>query len=351
VMPMLAESVDAVIGVDTHTDTHTACLLDAAGREIATITADATPAGYTALLAWAAQLTPGPRLLWAVEGCRSHGTGLLRALLTAGHTVVEAGRPQRPGRRPGGKSDTADARLTAHAALATTHHAQPRADGDREALRILLVAREHTNTVCTAAINTFKALLLTAPDQIREPLRRQSTPRQTAACAALRVHPKHTSTERVLRQTLRSLAQQIRLLDKELRDNERQLHDLVAAVMPALLAEPGVGPVCAAHLLVAWSHPGRCRSEAAFAALAGVSPLEASSGRVTRHRLNRFGDRQLNRALHTIVNWRMIHRHEPTQHYLSRRRGQQKSDAEIRRCLKRYTARHLFRLMETTGTT
>jgi len=144
----------------------------------------------------------------------------------------------------------------------------------------------------------------------------------------LRAHARHSTTERVLRQTLRSLAQQIRLLDKDIRTNERQLRDLVAAMMPALLTEPGVGPVSAAHLIVAWSHHGRCRSEAAFAALAGVSPIQASSGRVTRHRLNRFGDRQLNRALHTIVNWRMIHGHEPTQHYLTRRRSEQKSDAE-----------------------
>jgi transposase len=346
---MLAESVDAVIGVDTHTDTHTACLVEATGREIATVTVEASPDGYGELIAWAVQQTPGPRLIWAVEGCRSHGTGLLRALLAAGQPVVEAGRPQRVGRRPGGKSDPADARLAARTALATAHHAQPRSDGDREAVRILLVAREHANTVRTAAVNVFKALLLTAPDQLREPLRRQSTPRQTAACALLRVDVRHSPAERVLRQTLRSLAQRIRLLDKQIRANERHLHELVAALMPALLAEPGVGPVTAAHLLVAWSHPGRCRSEAAFAALAGVSPLQASSGRVTRHRLNRFGDRHLNRALHTIVNWRMVHGHEPTQHYLSRRRAQQKSDAEIRRCLKRYTARHLFRLMETAG--
>jgi transposase len=139
------------------------------------------------------------------------------------------------------------------------------------------------------------------------------------------------------------------LLDKEIRANERHLHDLVSASVPALLAEPGVGPVSAAHLIVAWSHRGRCRSEAAFAALAGVSPLEASSGRVKRHRLNRFGDRLLNRALHTIVNWRMLYGHEATQLYLTRRRTEQKSDAEIRRCLKRYTARHMFRLMETAA--
>jgi transposase len=350
-MVMLAESVDAVIGVDTHTDTHTACLIDCAGREIATVTVDAAADGYAGLLAWALQRSPGPRLTWAVEGCRSHGAGLLRMLLAAGQHVVEAGRPERVGRRPGGKSDPADARLAARQALAAAHHAQPRGDGDREALRILLVAREHANSTRTAAVNVFKSLLLTAPDRLRESLRRLSTPRQTAACAVLRVHPSDGVTERILRQTLGTLAQRIRLLDKEIRANEHQLRDLVAAMMPALLAEPGVGAISAAHLIVAWSHRGRCRSEAAFAALAGVSPLPASSGRVTRHRLNRFGDRRLNRALHTIVNWRMIHGHEATQHYLTRRRAQQKSDAEIRRCLKRYTARHLFRLMETAAAT
>ena len=346
-MDMLAESVDAVIGVDTHTDTHTACLLDRTGRELAVVTVEASPRGYDGLLSWARDRAPGPALLWAIEGCRSHGAGLTRALTAAEQRVVEAGRPARARRRPGGKSDPADARLAAREALGAAKHAQPRRDGDREALRVLLVARDHANAMRTAAINVFKSLLLTAPDDLRERLRRASTPRQTAACAVLRVLARHDPTERVLRQTLRRLAQQIRLLDKEIRANDRQLRELVEATMPALLAEPGVGPVSAAHLIVAWSHPGWCRSEAAFASLASVSPIEASSGRITRHRLNRFGDRRLNRALHTIVNWRMIHGHEPTQHYLTRRRAQQKTDPEIRRCLKRYTARHLFRLMET----
>jgi len=343
---MVAESVDAVIGVDTHTDTHTACLVDPTGRQVTAVTVAASPDGYAELLAWAVEQAPGPRLLWAVEGTRAYGAGLSRLLLAAGQRVVEVGRPERAGRRPGGKSDPIDALQAAREALTAAHHATPRADGDREALRILLVAREHANSTRTAAVNVFKALLLTAPDQLREPLRHKSTPRQTAACAVLRAHARHSASEGVMRQTLPGLAQQIRLLDKEIRANERQLHELVTALMPALLAEPGVGPVSAAHLVVAWSHRGRCRSEAAFASLAGVSPLPASSGRITRHRLNRFGDRRLNRALHTIVNWRMIHSHQPTQHYLSRRRAQQKTDAEIRRCLKRYTARHLFRLME-----
>src|SRR4051794_27637300 len=163
-MSMLAESVAAVIGVDTHTDTHTACLIDQAGRDLATVTVDATADGYAQLLDWAAQRSPGPRLLWAVEGCRSHGAGLCRTLLAAGQQVMEAGRPRRPSQRPGGKSDPADARLAARTALAADHHAQPRGDGDREALRILLVAREHANATRTAAINVFKSLLLTGPD-------------------------------------------------------------------------------------------------------------------------------------------------------------------------------------------
>ena len=182
-MAMLAETVDAVIGVDTHTDTHTGCLLDSAGREIATVTVKATPAGYRQLLGWAVELASGPRLIWAVEGCRSHGTGLVRLLQARGQSVVEAGRPERVGRRPGGKSDPADARLAARTVLAAARHAQPRSDGDRDALRILLVARDHASRTRTAAINVFKALLLTAPDQLREPLRGLSTARQTAVCA------------------------------------------------------------------------------------------------------------------------------------------------------------------------
>jgi hypothetical protein len=141
----------------------------------------------------------------------------------------------------------------------------------------VLVAREHAKTQ-TAAINVFKALLLTAPDKVREPLRRLSTPRQTAACAVMRVLARHSPAERALRETLCRPARQICLLDKQMRANQRQLRYLVAAMIPALLAEPGVGAISAAHLIVAWSHPGRCRSESAFACLAGVSPIEASLG-------------------------------------------------------------------------
>jgi len=144
---------------------HTACLLDHPGREIGSTTVEADPDGYAELLAWAVRTAPGPRLVWTVEGCRSHGAGLLRVLLAAGQTVIEADRPARVGRPPGGKSDPADAWLAARTALAASHPARPRSDGDPEALRILLVTREHANTTRTAAVNVFKSLLLTAPDE------------------------------------------------------------------------------------------------------------------------------------------------------------------------------------------
>jgi transposase len=348
-MAMLAETADAVIGVDTHTDTHTACLLDHLGREIAAITIPADPPGCRMLLAWAKRNASGPRLAWAIEGTRSHGLGLTRYLQAHGQAVIEAGRPPRASKRPGGKSDPADAARAARDALAAKRLAQPRADGAREALRILLAARSQTTMARTAAVNTFKALLLGAPDNLRQALRGLSTPRQAARCRTLRVRTSQPVAERILRAELRRLATHIGAWDRELRANKAQLHQLVAQLMPVLLDQPGVGPMSAAQLLVSWSHPGRCRSEAAFASLAGVSPIPASSGKVARHRLNPFGDRQLNCALHVIINWRMLH-HSQTQAYLTRRAGH-KTEREIRRCLKRYAARSLYRLMEAAART
>src|SRR5215475_14768720 len=185
-MTMLADTADGVIGVDTHTDTHTACLLDHLGRQIATITVPANPRGCATLLAWARKQAPGPRLVWAVEGTRSHGLGLLRVLRASGQTVVEAGRPARASKRPGGKSDPADALRAARDALAADKLAQPRTDGEREGLRILLTARAQASMARTAAVNTLKALLLGAPDNLRQGLRELSTARQASTCRRLR---------------------------------------------------------------------------------------------------------------------------------------------------------------------
>jgi transposase len=168
-MTMLADTVDAVIGVDTHTDTHTACLLDHLGRHVATITIPADPRGCAVLLAWARKQAPGPRLAQAVEGTRSHGLGLVRALQASGQTVAEAGRPARASKRPGGKSDPADALRAARDALAAGKLAQPRSDGAREGLRILLAARAQASTARTAAVNTLKPCCSARPTTCGRP--------------------------------------------------------------------------------------------------------------------------------------------------------------------------------------
>ena len=213
-MTMLADT-DGVIGVDTHTDTHTACLLDRLGRHLATITVPADPRGCALLLAWARQQAPGPRLAWAVEGTRSHGLGLLRVLQASGQTVVEAGRPARASKRPGGKSDPADALRAARHALAAGKLAQPRSDGEREGLRILLAARAQASTARTAAVNTLKALLLGAPDNLRQALRGLSTARQASTCRRLRTCASQPIAEQILRTELRRLATHIRAWDRD----------------------------------------------------------------------------------------------------------------------------------------
>ena len=344
---MLAENINAVIGVDTHTDTHSASLVSPLGAELAHITVPATGAGYLQLLEWATEHAPGPRLAWAVEGTRSHGAGLTRLLTSSGQTVIEAARPPRRNARPGGKSDPRDALLAARQALSAAHHAQPRGDGPREALRLLLVVRNTSALARTAAINTLKALILTA--QTTSANNCVVAPSSTslpasADCASKAATP---SNGRTLMAALRGLASRIRVLDQDMRANERALTDIVRSVLPELLDQPGLGPFSAAQLLVAFSHPNRCRNEAEFAALGGVAPLEASSGRVVRHRLNRHGDRQLNRALHTIATSRMRY-HDETKTYRDRRIAEGKSDYEIRRCLKRSISRALYRLMQRT---
>jgi transposase len=349
-----------VIGVDTHTDTHDAVLVDALGGVVAQTRVETTPAGLARLLAWASTHVPaGQQLLWAVEGSRSHGHGLTRHLQTAGQRVVEAAKPA-AARRRGGKSDVLDAVHAARTTLAaeqeTGRHAHPRADGIREALRILLVTHRHDTDMRTATVNMFKSLLLGAGD-LRETLRPLSTIRQLRAVLALPdPHPDtRTSTStsagvdvetHIRIQALRRAATTILDLDKAINTAEKQLRTLAKEACPGLLDLPGVGPIVAATLLTAWSHHGRIHSEAAFAALAGISPIPASSGRHQRHRLNRGGDRTLNRAAHTVVTTRRRIKHPPTSDYIARRTTEGRNPKEILRNLKRYTIRHLYRYLQ-----
>jgi transposase len=343
-MAMLAELVDGVIGVDTHRDTLTAAAVTNLGGVLAETTTSADAAGYQQLLGFAGVQVPGRRL-WAVEGAGSFGAGLTVVLQQQGEWVVEVGRPKRPAHRTGAKSDALDAVRAAREALGHDRLAIPRRRGEREALRVLLSTRRSATTARVAAIGQLKALIVGAPEELRAELRGRHTSSQIHYCASLRERPTKSLEHRATVQALRATAQRIQLLQAEADQLQAELTVLVRAVAPWLLEVPGVGPLSAAQVLVSWSHAGRLRSEAAFAALAGTNPIPASSGQVTRYRLNRGGDRQLNRALHTILLVRL--RTDPdTRAYMARRTAQGKSRRDAKRCLRRVIARQLFRLLE-----
>jgi transposase len=338
-----------VAGVDTHRDSHAAALCDPVGRVLAQTSAPATPAGYAALLAWAAGAAAGRPVTWAVESTRHYGLGLARYLAAHGQQVTEIDRTGRAGHRRDGKSDPGDAIRAARELLARPHPARPRADGDREALRLLMIDRDHAAGAAKTARQVLAAVLITAPDQVRSHLAGLPARRRPAACAALTAPPGADRLTAITYQTLASLGHRITTLTQAAATLQHQITAIVSDLAPGLITtEPGIGPITAAQLLLAWSHPGRIRTEAAFAKLAGTAPLPAGSGTTTgRHRLSRLGDRQLNRALHTIAVNRMRH-HPPTRAYTARRQAEGKTTPEIRRCIKRYLARHLYRTLEHT---
>jgi len=237
-----------------------------------------------------------------------------------------------------------DAIKVAREALAREHHAIPRRRGNREAIRVLLSTREGAVSASRQALNQLYALVVTAPEPIHEHLIRLKGEQLVTACLRLRSTAGDIETS-VTTRALRQVARRIRSLQAGAADHEAQLESLVAEAVPALLSEPGVGAITAAQLLVSWSHAGRIRNENAFAAMAGVAPVPASSGRFVRHRLNRQGDRRLNRALHVVAVCRSSF-HRPTKDYIARRTAEGKSTREIRRCLKRYLARRFFRLLQ-----
>ena len=289
-------------------------------------------------------------MLIGLEGTRSYGVGLCRALQAAGLEVVEAEQPTKGQRRGRGKSDPIDAHLAALTVLRmpVDRKVVPRNDGDREALRILLGARREATTIKTKQTNRLRALLLTGEDDDRVLSKGAMTDARLNTIARRRARKGESTEQRVRREEATRLALAIRRVVAELKVNNTQLTELVQEFAPGLLDKVGVGPVSGAQSIVSFSHVGRCRSEAAFAALAGASPVQASSGRTTRHRLNRGGDRQLNRALHDIAKTRWRHC-ERTRAYITRRQAEQMPDREIRRCLKRYIARELFRALTATG--
>jgi len=335
------------VGVDTHRDLHVAVALDRHGRRLGTRACPTTPAGFAALLAWATGYGAVDRI--GIEGTGSYGAGLARWLRARDVAVVEVERPDRrdrQGRRRRGKSDPTDAEVAARTVLAGTALGQPKAgDGRVEMIRTLRLARRSALKARTQAANQLHALVLTAPDALRGRLRGLSPARLVTVAAAFRPGAVLASPLVATKLALRSLAVRYRQLSAEIAQLDAQLAALVAAAAPALLAVKGLGPDTAGALLAAaGDNPRRLRSEAAFARLCGVAPLPASSGQTRRHRLNRGGDRDANRALYLLVVGRMSW--DPrTRAYVARRTAEGLSKPEIIRCLKRYLARELYRLL------
>ncbi len=288
-----------------------------------------------------------------VDGAGSYGAVLTEQLLAAGLDLAEAPDITRQVRHASGKSDLIDAAELARAArgLQTSQLRRPRQGGDRTILRVLSAARDQMTGERTRTINALTALLRTV--DLGVDARRALSAATIATIAGWRTSTASAAGTATARTVCRGeairLARRVRALDTELATNHTALTAAVSAQAPELLEVRGVGPVVAAVVLQAWSHPGRVRSEAAFAALAGVAPLQASSGNTRRHRLNRGGDRRLNRALYTIALTRLGH-DQRTRAYRARRAAEGATKREIIRILKRYISRELFRLLNTTQT-
>lgn len=319
------------IGVDTHKRWHVAVALDRVGRLIDSLVLDATDSGYARLLSWARSLGEPA---FGVEGCGSYGAGVTRFLADRGEAVFECERPRR-GERRGGKNDLIDATLAARRIVNGEGLSVPRGYGRREQLRVLLLERRGAVRARTAAINQLDAVIVTLPDDLRRRL--DAVAKKQLVATVTRLRPRSDGAN----VPLRRLARRIELLTAEITEIDQELGRLVSDTAPELLAECGVGPVCAAQLLVSSGDPRRMASEASFAALGGTNPLDASSGKQRRHRLNRGGDRQLNWALHVIALQR-VHHHAETGAYYKRLLDSGKTPKEAKRCVKRALARHFY---------
>jgi transposase len=388
----LADLVDVVIGVDTHVETHSACAVRCDnGAVLDRVTVPTTPAGYRQLVEFADAVSADavsadagttvavqgdaegvgdgrgdgrgegmgdgmePAVIalraWAIEGTGAHGAGLTRVLDQHQEVVFELDRPQRAKRRNGKKSDPLDAERAAREALARPRLGTPRAgDGDRQVLAQLLSARASAVQGATDAQRQLFSWVVAAPDQIRDRLRGRRRTDLLRAAARMRGHATWKEDTQMIAETLATVAKRALALIEEANHYQNQIRRLVRRWRPDLLEETGIGPIVAATVLCAWSHPGRIHSEAGFAMLAGTAPIPANSGQTTtRYRLNPYGDRRLNHALHTIVSVRQ-RCHQPTQTYTEKRTTQGKTKPEIRRCLKRYIIRDLYRILENPKT-
>ena len=327
-------------GVDTHAGVHVAAALDPIGGLLGVQEFPASPAGYACLLEWLGGF--GTVCLVGIEGTGSYGAGLARHITAAGIRVVEVDRSDRQDRRRRGKSDPLDAVSAARAALSGRAAGTPKGrDGQVEAIRALMVAKRTARSERIQTINQARSLIVTGPDDLRARFAGHSADDLVAELASLRPRPGSMIRYHTLL-SLRELGRRVAFLDGQLQRLDALIVPLVTARAPGLLALYGVGHDTAAKLLIAaGDHPERLRSEAAWAHLCATAPIPASSGKVTRHRLNPGGDRQANHALYRIVITRMSS-HPPTRAYVDRRSKEGLSKKEIIRCLKRYVARQVY---------
>jgi transposase len=341
---MLADQLDYMIGVDPHRDSHALAVVHViSGAIVFEANLSANNEGYAHALELVDRHAAGRRA-FAVEGTGSFGAGLTRFLTGRGELVLEVGRLRRE-RRSGGKTDALDAVRAARSALARQRPATPRAGGERQALQALVAAREGAVNAKRAGLCQLRDLLITTPEPLRSELRPLTRARLLQRLAATRPDGRRDSELRGSMLALRSIARRVLQLTAEERELAREIETLTRKLAPQLLEQPGVGPHAAAQLVLSWSHQGRITSEAAFARLAGAAPIPASSGQTIRYRLDRSGDRKLNRALHMILVTRK-RTHPATITYIERRLQEGKTRREANRCLKRYLARSLYRLLE-----
>jgi transposase len=336
------QAEQVTLGVDTHAEQHVAVALDERGRRLGTCTIPTTSSGFAELMRWASQYGELDRV--GIEGTGSYGAGLARWLRARSVAVVEVDRPARRTRRLRGKSDTVDAEAAARAVLAGVATAQPKSGtGPMEMVRTLRVARQSALKARTQAGNVLHALVVTAPEGMRAQLRHLKLPQLVTSAAAFRLNKQPLTTPTAAAKlALKSIARRYEQLSAEIDALDRYLDELVVEAAPTLVAIKGVGTDIASTLLtIVGDNPERLASEGAFAHLIGVAPIEASSGKVTRYRLNRGGGRQGNRALYLLAVGRMGW--DPaTRAYVERRTAEGRTKPEIIRCLKRYIARELY---------
>jgi transposase len=345
-IPETTEGV-VILGVDTHLDFHVAVAIDHVGRRLGESSVPTSAKGYQRLLRWAEGF--GPVRCAGIEGTSSYGAGLTRHLRARGIEVLEVERPKprrRSPRRNLEKSDSSDAERAARAVLAGEASGEPKSgEGRVEMIRALRSARRSAIKARTQAANQLQSLRVTAPEELRHRLRGLHTKKLVSVAARFRLGDAPRDVPTATRFALRSVARRYEALSEEIAELETHLDRLVAQAAPELASLPGIGTDNAATLLVvAGDNPKRLGSEASFASLCGVAPIEASSGKVVRHRLNRGGNRDANRALHLICVVRM-RIDERTRRYVARRTAEGKSRREIMRCLKRYIAREVYRVL------